>query len=71
MKPLSNTERQKRKLRSWKNEGKYEDFKKKKAEKPESYHVRNKKRMWQRKNRRLLNWKKGTDANVRAKGERF
>ena len=32
MKPLSNAERQKRKLRSWENEGKYEDFKKKKAE---------------------------------------
>ena len=39
--------------------------------KPESYHVRNKKRMWQRKNQRLLNWKKGTDAKVQAKGERF
>ena len=64
---------QKDKNENWEVEKMKENMKilRRRKLKPESYHVRNKKRMWQRKNQRLLNWKKGTDAKVQAKGERF
>ena len=72
MKPLSNKERQKRGTEKLKNEGKYEDFKKKKAEARGLSRQKQKENMTEKESviARLKKKKTFRDAEVQAKEER-
>ena len=71
MKPLSNAERQKRRIEKLKNEGKYEDFKKEKAEARRLSCLKQKENMTEKESEEIARLKKlFGDAKVPAKKER-